>query len=304
MTAPGITPTPAPSPEAIKASFGFVGALADAIPELKEILDAAIAGQWTNDRFIMAVSASQWYRSNSDRVRQWITLQQVDPETARADHYRVQTEVYLTAWQHGIQLTDQQAYEVATWKLLNKDATDEALKNHLALRYFNPYIDWHQLTGAAAGFANQIQEIGRQYGWDDYTNYDDSRNWLGKLMRGEDTIEGFQRAMLDFAKVKYPGLHDQLLGGMSLQQIADPYLATYSQVLEMPKTAINWYEDPLVQRALQFVGQGETQSAGSMPMYEFEKTLRQDPRWRQTTNAIDSTAALIQKIGTDWGYYG
>lgn len=305
MTTPQITPTPPPDPEALKASYGFVAALAAAIPELKDLLNAAVAGQWTNDRFIMAVSASNWYRTNSDKVREWITLQSVDPETARQNHIRQAGEVWTFAFQNGIQLTDGQAADAALWRMFNPNVSEDMMKVHLARTYFNPGQDWNQLTGAAAGYANQIQEIGRQYGWDDWDNYDQSRNWLGKLMRGEDTIEGFQRSMLDYAKVKYPALHDQLLGGMTLRQIADPYMASYSRVLETPQTAINWYEDPMMQQALQYhQGQGDTQSAGTMPVYEFEKMLRQDPRWRKTTNAMDSTASLIEKIGKDWGYYG
>jgi len=310
MTTPLPTPTPDPSPEAIKAAFGFVGLLAEAIPDLKAILDQAVREQWTNDRFIMAMSASPWYRQNSDKMREWITLQTVDPATAQANHIRAAGEAWTFAWQNGIRLDDGQAAEAALWKMFNPNTSEDMFRNHLARTYFNPYQDWNQLSGNAAGFARQIQEVGRNMGWDDFQNYDDSRQWLGKLMRGEDTIEGFQRAMLDQAKVKYPGLHDQLLSGMTLKEIAQPYLSQYSTILEMPETAINWYEDNLVQKALQYRpangGSGGTgvESNGAMPIYEFQKVLRQDPRWRRTNNAMDAAAGVIDKIGKDWGFVG
>lgn len=309
MTTPQITPTPEPSPEAIKASFGFVGALANAIPELKAVLDQAVREQWTNDRFIMAMSASNWYRTNSDKLREWITLQTVDPATAQSNHIRAAGEAWTFGWQNGIRLSDQQASEAALWRMFNPNSSEEMFRVHLARNYFNPNQDWNQLSGNAAALANQIQEVGRAYGWDDFANYDASRNWLGKLMRGEDTIDGFKRAMLDIAKVKYPGLHDQLLGGMTLKEIAQPYLATYSQILEVPETGINWYEDKLVQEALQYRpygGSGGTgvESNGAMPVYQFQQKLRQDPRWKMTNNAIDSTADVLTKIGKDWGFIG
>jgi hypothetical protein len=295
-------------PEVIKASFGFVGALAGAVPELKELLNQAIQGQWTNDRFIMAVSGSGWYRANSDRAREWITLQAVDPETARQNQIRAAGEVWTFGHAQGIELTDDQAWEASLWKMFNPGVSEDMLRVHLARTYFNPTQDWNKLTGVAAQYARQIQEIGRNYGWDDWENYDQSRDMLGKMMRGELDVEGFQRRMVDNAKVLYPGLHDQLLSGMTLKQIAEPYMAKYSNILEQPQTAINWYDDKLIQGAMQYrpeTGSGKgVESNGAMPMGQFEEKLREDPRWRKTKNAVDSTGALIQQIGKDWGYVG
>lgn len=308
MTAPA-APTPPPSPEALKASFGFVGALAGAIPELRGILDQAIREQWTSDRFIMAVSASNWYRSNSDHAREFLTLQNVDPATAEANLVRASGDIWTFAWQQGIQLNDGQAREAAMWKIMNPTATEDATRVHLARTYFNPNQNWNNLNGVAAQAARQIQEIGRNYGWDDFENYGASRDWLGKIMRGESDVEGFQRAMIDYAKVKYPGLHDQLLAGASLKDLAQPYVDAYSRTLEMPTTAINWYDDKLVQEALQFRAQpgngGKgTESNGTMPIYQFQQKLREDPRWKFTDNAISSTGTLLEKIGKDWGFIG
>lgn len=307
MTAP--TPTPAPSPEALKASFGFVGALAGAIPELKGILDQAVREQWTSDRFIMAVSASNWYRTNSDHAREFLTLQNVDPATAEANLVRASGDIWTFAWQQGIQLNDQQAREAAMWKIMNPTATEDATRVHLARTYFNPNMNWNNLNGFAAQSARQIQEIGRNYGWDDWENYDASRQWLGKIMRGESDIEGFQRAMIDYAKVKYPGLHDQLLAGASLKDLAQPYVDAYSKVLETPTTAINWYDDKLITEAMQYQGPAGnggkgTESNGTMPIYQFQQKLREDPRWKYTDNAMDSTGTLITQIGKDWGFVG
>ncbi len=304
------TPTPAPTPEALKASYGFVGALAGAIPELQQILNTAVAQQWTSDRFIMAVSASNWYRSNADHAREFITQQAVDPATAQANWIRQAGDIWTFAWQQGIQLDDRQAAEAAMWKMMNPTATEDATRVHLARTYFNPQMDWNQLNGTAAQAARQIQEIGRNYGWDDWENYDSSRDWLGKIMRGESDIEGFQRAMLDQAKVKYPGLHDQLLAGATVKDLAQPYMDSYSKILEMPTTAINWMDDKLITEAMQYRpetggngGKG-VESNGAMPIYQFQQKLREDPRWRKTDNAISSTGSLIDKIGKDWGFIG
>lgn len=308
MTSP--TPTPPPSSEAIKASFGFVGAMAAAIPELRGILDQAVREQWTTDRFIMAVSASGWYKSNSDKAREWLTLQTVDPATAQRKHWLASNEMQTRAMQLGMTLTQSQWESAATWRILNPEASDDYLNLYLTQTFFDPYQDWAGLSGRAAGLAGEIQEIGRAYGWDDFDHYNESRDWLGKIMQGKDTIDGFRRKMLDYAKVRYPGLHDQLLAGMTVRDVADPYMDVYSNILEVSKSAINWYDDRLVQRALQYRppsgGDGGTgvQSNGAMPIYEFEKVLREDPRWQKTNNARDAAVSVIERIGRDWGFYG
>jgi hypothetical protein len=307
---PGATSTPQPSADALKASFGFVGALAGAIPELKGVLDQAIREQWTSDRFIMAVSASNWYRTNADHAREFITLQQVDPATAQANWIRASGDMWTYAWQQGIKLDDKQAAEAAMWKINNPTATEDATRVHLARTYFNPYQDWNQLTGTAAQAARQIQEIGRNYGWDDWENYDSSRDTLGKIMRGELDVEGFQRQMLEQAKVKYPGLNDQLMAGATVKDLAQPYVDSYSKILEQPTTTINWYDDKLITEALQYRpdnggngGKG-VESNGVMPIYQFNQKLREDPRWRKTDNAIASTGDLVSQIGKDFGFIG
>jgi hypothetical protein len=305
----GPTPTPQPSPEALKASFGFVGAMADNIPELKGILNQAIREQWTGDRFIMAVSASNWYRTNADHAREFLTLQQVDPATAQQNWIRAAGDIWTYAWSQGIKLDDHQAAEAAMWKMMNPTATEDATRVHLARTYFDPNQNWDNLTGFAAQTARQIQTIGRQYGWDDFENYDSSRDALGKIMRGELDVEGFQRQMIDYAKIKYPGLHDQLLAGATVKDLAQPYVDSYSRILETPTTAINWYDDKLITEAMQYQGDPGNggkgkESNGTMPIYQFQQKLREDPRWKKTDNAISATGDLVTQIGKDWGFVG
>jgi hypothetical protein len=306
----GATGTPAPSPDAIKASYGFVGAMADAIPELKGILNQAIDQQWTSDRFIMAVSASNWYRTNADHAREFATLQQVDPATANANLVRASGDIWTFAWKNGITLDDNQAREAAMWKIMNPTATEDATLVHLSRTYFDPHQDWNKLTGTAAKYAADIQNIGRAYGWDDWDNYDSSRDLLGQMMRGELDENGLQRKMVDYAKVKYPGLEDQLLAGATLKDLAQPYVDAYSKTLEVPASSVNWYDDKLVTEAMQYRpdnggnGGKNVQSNGTMPIYQFQQKLREDPRWRKTDNAISATGDVISQIGKDWGFIG
>lgn len=309
MTAP--TPTPAPSPDALKASYGFVGSLANSVPELKTILDQAVREQWTSDRFTMAVAGSNWYRTNQNYARELITKQAVDPATAAADRKRTWVETSLVAESMGIRLTPDQLSAVTFMKQTNPSMSEEYLRAHIARNYFDPSQDWSKLTGTAGQLANQVQQIAEQYGWGDANQKSgEARDWLMKLMDGTESVDAFSHRMVEYAKVKYPGLSSQLASGLTVKQLAQPYTQAMSKVLELPESSINWTDDKLISKAMQYrpetggkSGEGKD-VVGTMPIYQFEDTLRKDPRWNKTDNAKDSTAQMLTKIGKDFGMIG
>jgi hypothetical protein len=49
-------------------------------------------------------------------------------------------------------------------------------------------------------------------------------------------IDGFESLIKARAKAQYPHLASQIDGGMTVRDIADPYIASYAQTLEVPET--------------------------------------------------------------------
>lgn len=296
MTRP-VSPTNPPDPEAIKASYGFVGALAKAVPEIDGILQKAVKEQWTTDRFLMAVADTSWYKNNSDRAREWATKQITDPASANREWLVATDAVNSSAGRWGVSLTMDQAREAALHRMLH-GLNDDQFKDHLFRTYFSGFGDWNKLSGEAAKTAQEIQVTGWQYGWRDFDNYNESRGWLDKIMTGKDTIDGFKTAMMNYAKTRYPALTQQLESGLTVRQIAKPYQERMAELLEIPETEIE-LNNPLLSRALQ--ARKDNGEPTHMPTWQFEQLIRQDSRWGKTNNAFETAAETVKQIGKAFG---
>ena len=100
---------------------------------------------------------------------------------------------------------------------------------------------------------------------------------------------------------KYTGFGGLLDKGMTMSQIADPYVQSMQRILET--TDVDWTKDPTIQKALgTTIGPDGTSQA--TPLWQFEQGLRSDPRWAYTNNARDYVNGVIHQIGRDFGMVG
>lgn len=99
----------------------------------------------------------------------------------------------------------------------------------------------------------------------------------------------------------FPQYQDQIKAGLDLRTVADPYIQSMSNILEIPSTGINLF-DPTIRSALSYtMADGKI---GTKSLYDFEKDLRQDPRWQYTQNAKQSVSNSVQKVLQDFGFMG
>lgn len=286
-----------PKPADIKASYGFVGRLADGIPELKKILDKAVKGQWTQDRFLMTVADTNWYRSNSAAMREWITLEGVDPAEAAA---RLESSIQRTGALSdtlGLGLTLQQRTEAALEGML-KGMDDATFGRYLSKQYFDPRgISLTDTRGQVAESQMGIQELRAQYGLMDE---DDSwlRGRLGDIMLRGGTVESARRNAIDYAKARYSQFADRLEGGETLADIARPARDSVSRLLEQDVGL----DDQVMQRWLQ--ARGEDGQPVDQPIWKLEQEARKDERWDRTVNARQAAADVVSRIGKDFGFLG
>jgi hypothetical protein len=98
----------------------------------------------------------------------------------------------------------------------------------------------------------------------------------------ENTVSGLLR---ESAASLYPQFADKIKAGVNLKTLADPYMQTMSNILEIPSASIDLSNDT-IKSALNAVGpDGKPQTKS---LYEFEQQLRNDPRWGYTQNARQS----------------
>lgn len=96
------------------------------------------------------------------------------------------------------------------------------------------------------------------------------------------------------AKTYFPALADKIDKGYTVRQLLTPYLQTRANILEEDADAIDLKE-------LQSVAKDPK---GLMGLYDYEVSLRKDPKWRFTKNALDSMSSLAKGLGQTFGVIG
>lgn len=96
------------------------------------------------------------------------------------------------------------------------------------------------------------------------------------------------------AKTYFPALADKIKDGYTVKQLLSPYIQTRANVLE---------EDPemIDLKSLQGIAKDPK---NLMNLYDYEVSLRQDPKWRFTKNAQDSMSSVASGIAKMFGLVG
>ena len=118
----------------------------------------------------------------------------------------------------------------------------------------------------------------------------------GKL--SQDTV---LNAIRDSAASAFPQLAEKIKAGIDVKTLADPYIQSMSNLLEIPYTSVDLF-DPKIRGALAYTlpdGKLATKS-----IYDFEKELRQDPRWEFTKNGKKAIAESTLRVLQDFGLQG
>lgn len=111
---------------------------------------------------------------------------------------------------------------------------------------------------------------------------------------GRTTIDaGIQNLRDNVLKVMYPGYEKEIDAGLNVEDFAQSYVSTASQILEDDIDLM----DPIVQQALQGA-EGER-----TPMWKFKEMVREDPRWEYTDNAFEEVDSMVAGLTRIMGGY-
>ena len=118
---------------------------------------------------------------------------------------------------------------------------------------------------------------------------------LNKLVIESATNPGLLKSNLNLinmqAKTYFPALSDKIDKGYTVKQLLTPYINTRANILE---------EDPdsIDVSTLKSVA---SDPKGLMGLYDYEISLRKDPKWRYTKNAQDSLGSLARDLTKMFG---
>lgn len=277
--------------------YGYVQSLFNAIPELKKLFNQAVKGQWAASKFQAALRDTKWWKTHGQTERDYLILQYGDPATAKLKLSQAITQVRQQAAQMGVALTSKMTSQLntAAYNMVAKGWTTDDLKY-----YLGQYTTFSG-TERPGGEAGQNLDTLQQYSYNMGIKNSDSwyQTQLRNIERGSMTVEDAQNAIKKQAEAMFPTWTKQLESGQTVSDLASPYMQSMSQILEVAPGSINLF-DPTIKKALQYKDP-KTGANGAQPIWDFENTLRNDPRWKQTKNAQDSVMQNAHKVLSDFG---
>jgi len=285
---------PNPSASDYQVALGSLAGLLTAIPELHSILQKAVQGGWAVTKFQQAIQQSHWYRSSNAATRELVALSYSDPAEYRTRVAQASAQVAQIARQMGVPLNAGQL-AVISHEFLTLGWTTATLQADIA-RQYNLKA---QPQGQAAGIYQQLTQLYGDYGVP--YNFATVQYRTQQILAGRQTIDTYKQNAINAAKSLYPGVAGQIDQGITVRQIADPYINAQANLLEIDPQSINIGADAGIKRALQ----GTPNATGvkvATPLWQYEQQVRSDPRWQFTNNSRDVASSALVQLGADFGF--
>jgi hypothetical protein len=152
------------------------------------------------------------------------------------------------------------------------------------------------IGGAAGGALGELKATAAANGIDfDKQFGSQAQTWLAKILQGEDP-NTFKNIIRQTAKLGLPEKVGALLDlGVDLEAIYSPYKNIMASVLEINPQTIG-LDDKVLRSA---IGPDK-----EMTIYDWERSLRKDPRWQYTNNARQEVSGITQSVLQDFGMIG
>lgn len=288
--------TPKLSSAELAEQFGYTSAFLNSNPELKNLFSDMVSKGYSKEMFQAKLRNTKWWKTHSDKEREYLTQTYTDPATAKQNFNAAYISVRQLANQLGIKETKftKARIQEAAYNVAAKGWSDSQLRYYLG-QYV--YFDGGDMEGAGADTQNELRAYAYSMGvhMSDKWYADNTR----QVLRGLATTSDYKNDMLRQAKAMFPQFSKQLDSGQTVADIAQPYLQSMSQILELPTGSINLF-DPTIKKALQYKNPGTLQTE-TKPLWQFENDLRGDPRWKATKNAQDSMMQIGHQVLADFG---
>ena len=301
------TAAPAVDPlerEELAAQYQSAVGLIYSVPEIQPIFEQAINEGWTPDRFKAAIQNSDWYRSNNEYSRiAWAqeTAGGADWEATLED---ARLAVRAAATAMGADITEQELSALARryvyegWsESTRRGLLNEALSGEIS--YLPDDRGVVSMRGGAGELSDTLRNLARANG----VTFTD--NWYlsaaKSVASGLTTAEDWERDVREQAASLFPVYSEKIRMGMNVYDLASPYINTMAQELELNPNQIS-LDDPYIRQALSGMNdQGDFQPMG---LWDFQKKLRQDPRWENTSKAQNEVTSVTGRVMQMFGLMG
>ena len=266
------------------------------IPEIADLLIKASTpgAQWSPQKLQAEIQGTNWWKTNSDSAKAWQVTKLVNPSTAAQSQAASAAGILSLAGQEGIVLTPEQVANLAGQANEHAWTADQLQQQIGAQAQFGKVK-----AGTIQSTANTLGGIAQSYGVP--LSSQTAFAWAQKIAEGTATQEGFQAYAQDQAKLHFPTLAKHIDQGMTVKQLADPYLQIAAQTLGVDPNAID-ISQPKWAAALQH-RDATGNIVGPMTTLDWQRKIMEDPAYQydHTQQAQAEATSLIQQLGTAFG---
>lgn len=276
------------------AEYGWSQALLNSDKELKHLFNKAVHEGWMPARFTAELRDTKWFKKHSEAWRTNETLRTVDHGEWKAQRDQKRSNLADMASRIGAVLSEKQLNRIAE-NVMSFGWDDSQIHNALAgyVKIVDSGSNKGQYIGEAGRNAEALRATARANG---YTigNAELSK-WNKAIAGGSASVDDYQGFMRRQAALSFPSFATELNAGADMMEIANPYINSMAQTLEMDPETID-LQDPTIRKALASKNE-KTGKPEAMAMYDFEDALRKDSRWQFTDNAKTQASSMALNIG-------
>ena len=294
------------SKEELAAEYSIAYNVITQNPELESLFEAAFndrGAQWSDQRFKAAIQNTQWFKENNRYYREawlakarggadWLTLQ----ENARM----AISEKAMIAGQELDEQTINQLADEYIFGGWDQPGRGMLLEKAIMQRQGGPMA---RPQTTSRGTMGDIAQRLRQAAYANGVSYDD--NWFRSaaisVQRKLSNENDWMRDIQEKAAGMYPVFAKQIQAGVSAYDLASPYIRLMAETLEIPVGSIT-LNDPYIRGALGgFTPDGEP---SAMNLGDFQRKLRNDPRWKETDQAQNEITGVAGRVLQMFGMMG
>lgn len=284
------------SPEELASQYGWAYAFLNSDSSLKSLFQQAVDGNWTSEKFQAQLRQTDFWKNNSDVARKALEQKAVDPASWNATIQANTMKIQEMAAQVGAAIPNGQLGSLAE-QMAMTGMGDEQLKNILG-----GWVDFTS-NNTMNGTAGMVEHSMRQYADQQGVGLssDSIKSYAQMFVKGLGTQDDFKNFIDQQAISEYPGWEQQIKAGGTMKQIANPYIQTMAQTLGLSPDSIS-LSDPTIKAALN--GLDVNGNPVGKSLVDFEDSLRGDPRYRYTPQAMDKTMAVGNSVLKSMGLVG
>lgn len=274
------------------------------VPELQGIFEQALNEEWSPARMQAAIQNSEWFRNNDQYARTAWAQEQIGGADWTTNIENAKVAVQLAAAQMGADVTPEELNALARryvyegWADTGRQAMMmQALSQEIT--FLPDERGVATMRGAAGDLVTDLRNLARANG----ISYAD--NWYESAARsvasGLSTVDDWERDVRERAASLFPVYGEKIQMGMNVYDLASPYINTMAQELELDPNQIT-LDDPYIRSALG--GMNDQGDFAPMGLWDFQKKLRQDPRWENTSKAQNEVTSVTGRVMQMFGLMG